>query len=93
MIASAALTSLTFCAWCPGKLNLPGCVRLGGGKEGGVNTYVAATSGQPALQLVRSEPEQEVPPLIRKFRSNPIMFMRDSKHPMLKAIGWSIRHD
>lgn len=68
----------------------------GGGKEGGVNTYVAATSGQPALQLVRSEPEQEVPPLIRKFRkfrSNPIMFMRDSKHPMLKAIGWSIRHD
>lgn len=57
---------------------------------------VAATSGQPALQLVRSEPEQEVPPLIRKFRklrSNPIMFMRDSKHPMLKAIGWSIRHD
>lgn len=62
-------------------------------------------SGQAKVEVVtelstlhlsgpRSEPD--IPPFLRKFRklrSNPIMFMRDSKHPMLRAIGWSIRHD
>ncbi|MFO1274729.1 MAG: hypothetical protein U1F21_01650 [Sphaerotilus natans] len=78
------------------QVELAGMREAGG--QGGGREYVRRPQhqGQPALQLVRSEPEQEVPPLIRKFRkfrSNPIMFMRDSKHPMLKAIGWSIRHD
>lgn len=56
----------------------------------------APTTSQPALQLVRTEPAPDIPPLVRKFRklrSDPVMFMRDSRHPMLRAIGWSIRHD
>ena len=43
--AAAALTFLTFCAWCPGKLNLPGCAGLGVSRRGGVNTYLQPGSG------------------------------------------------
>jgi hypothetical protein len=59
-------------------------------------SQAAPTTSQPALQLVRTEPAPDIPPLVRKFRklrSDPVMFMRDSRHPMLRAIGWSIRHD
>jgi hypothetical protein len=51
---------------------------------------------KPNLTLVKPEPAAQAPQFLRKMRklkNNPVMFMRDSKNPMLRAIGWSIEHD
>lgn len=59
---------------------------------------------RPELTLVKSEvqdavinaPGNQNPRImkkLKKLRENPVMFMRDSKHPMLRAIGWSLQHD